>query len=78
MGHKMPAAGAELYDAIDATPYGNELIQHFALRALAAEKLGVGAKIDLLAVSYSSNDYVGHSMGRTRRRFATWRSASTS
>jgi arylsulfatase A-like enzyme len=33
------------------------------LHALAAEKLGTGGKIDVLAVSYSSNDYVGHRVG---------------
>ncbi len=63
MGHQMPAAGVDLYNAVDATPYGNELIQECALKALAAEKLGAGDKIDLLAVSYSSNDYVGHKYG---------------
>jgi predicted AlkP superfamily pyrophosphatase or phosphodiesterase len=63
MGHKMPAVGVSLYDAVDTSPYGNELIQECALKALAAEKLGTGAKIDLLAVSYSSNDYVGHRYG---------------
>jgi arylsulfatase A-like enzyme len=63
LNHKMPKAGAALYDEIERTPYGNELIQQFALRALAAEKLGAGAKTDILAVSYSSNDYVGHRYG---------------
>ncbi len=63
MGHQMPAAGVDLYGAVDATPYGNELIQQCALKALSAEKLGMGDRIDLLAVSYSSNDYVGHKYG---------------
>jgi arylsulfatase A-like enzyme len=55
--------GTGLYNQIEASPYGNELINQFALRALAAEKLGTSAKIDVLAVSYSSNDYVGHNVG---------------
>jgi hypothetical protein len=64
MGHKTPAAaGKALYTELEATPYGNELIEQFALRALAAEKLGTGSKIDVLAVSFSSNDYVGHRVG---------------
>src|SRR3984885_1939154 len=34
MGHKVPAAADEkLYNALEATPYGNELIEQFALRA---------------------------------------------
>ena len=63
MAHKMPAAGPGLYQEMETTPYGNELIQQFALRALTAEKLGATAKIDLLTVSYSANDYVGHRYG---------------
>ena len=64
MGHKMPTtADAKLYNGVDATPYGNELIEQFALRALASEKLGRTNKIDLLTVSFSSNDYVGHALG---------------
>ena len=64
LNHKMPEAGRALNDEVEATPYGNELIQMLALRALSAEKLGTTAnKTDLLAVSYSSNDYVGHRYG---------------
>jgi predicted AlkP superfamily pyrophosphatase or phosphodiesterase len=62
--HKMPESGRALNDEVEATPYGNELIQMMALRALAAEKLGtIANKTDLLAVSYSANDYVGHRYG---------------
>jgi len=63
MSHKMPPSGPALYLQMESTPYGNELIQQFALRALAAEKLGTTAKTDLLTVSYSANDYVGHRYG---------------
>ena len=69
MTHKMPAARRQRsITEIEATPYGNELIQQFALRALAAEKLGTTAKVDLLTVSYSANDYVGHRYGPDLRR----------
>lgn len=64
MGHQMPAAAdAKLYAALEATPYSNELVEQFALRALTSEKLGESGKIDLLTVSYSGNDYVGHRDG---------------
>jgi hypothetical protein len=63
MKHKLPGAGKELYGGIEYTPGGNELIQRLALAALSGEKLGAGAKIDLLTVSYSANDYVGHLYG---------------
>ncbi|HEY2842741.1 MAG TPA: alkaline phosphatase family protein, partial [Bryobacteraceae bacterium] len=64
MGHKAPAAlGPPLYTAVDASPYGDELLQALALRALDAENLGTGSKTDMLAISYSSVDYVGHRDG---------------
>ncbi len=64
MGRKMPGtADAKLYNDLEATPYGNELIEQFAQRALVSEKMGVTNKIDLLAVSFSANDYVGHALG---------------
>ncbi len=64
MGKKMAGTpDAKFYAALDATPFGNELILQFAEKAIAAEKLGAGSKIDLLAVSFSANDYVGHALG---------------
>jgi Type I phosphodiesterase / nucleotide pyrophosphatase len=64
MGKTMAATpDAKFYAGLDATPYGNELILQFAEKAIVAEKLGAGAKTDLLTVSFSSNDYVGHSLG---------------
>lgn len=49
--------------SLEATPWGNEIIEEFAERALAAEKLGQHEGTDMLAVSFSSNDYVGHAVG---------------
>jgi predicted AlkP superfamily pyrophosphatase or phosphodiesterase len=49
--------------AIEATPWGNEMIEEFAERALDGESLGKHSGVDLLAVSFSSNDYVGHAVG---------------
>ena len=64
LGHKMPAElGPQLYSAVDASPFGDELLQALAIRALSAENLGSGPKTDLLAISYSSVDYVGHRDG---------------
>jgi predicted AlkP superfamily pyrophosphatase or phosphodiesterase len=64
MGKTMAAtADAKFYAALDATPFGNDLILQFAEKAIVAEKLGTGSKVDLLTVSFSSNDYVGHALG---------------
>ena len=48
---------------IKATPYGNEIITEFGLLALEKEKLGLDEYIDVLALSYSTPDYVGHRFG---------------
>jgi hypothetical protein len=58
------AAGApQLYSKIPASPWGNELVEGFAEAAFTGEKLGQGDTTDMLTVSFSSNDYVGHAMG---------------
>jgi hypothetical protein len=62
LGHKLPD-DAKLYSALEANPLGNDLIQAFAERALSAEQLGKHTGTDILAVSFSSNDYVGHAFG---------------
>jgi hypothetical protein len=49
--------------SVEATPWGNEMIEQFAEAALAGEQLGKHATTDILAVSFSSNDYVGHAVG---------------
>jgi hypothetical protein len=60
---KMPPAGPALYSALDASPFSNELIERFAESALQAEQLGQRDVTDLLAISFSANDYVGHAYG---------------
>jgi len=63
-GRVMPAApGAQLYGAIAGSPYGNDLLLAFAETALEHEALGQRTATDLLSVSFSSNDSVGHSWG---------------
>jgi predicted AlkP superfamily pyrophosphatase or phosphodiesterase len=51
------------YDKLAASPWGNELVEQFAEQALASEKLGQRAATDLLTISFSSNDYIGHAVG---------------
>jgi len=63
-GHAMPAAvGAPLYAALYGSPYGNELLAAFAETAIEAERLGQRGVTDILSVSFSSNDAVGHAYG---------------
>lgn len=58
-----PKGSKEPYAKIPASPWGNELIESFAEEALAGEKLGARGATDLLTVSFSSNDYIGHQTG---------------
>lgn len=51
------------YDLLKATPYGNSLTTDFAIAALKGEQLGQDDITDVLAVSYSGTDYVGHNFG---------------
>jgi hypothetical protein len=55
--------GPGLYAATYNSPYGNDLLEQFAIRALDAEKLGQRDATDLLSVSFSSNDAIGHALG---------------
>jgi predicted AlkP superfamily pyrophosphatase or phosphodiesterase len=59
----MPREAAALYAAIDASPFANEMIERLAEIAMQAEQLGQRDVTDLLAVSFSANDYVGHASG---------------
>jgi hypothetical protein len=59
----MPAGGPTLYSAIDASPFANQMIEQMAEAAIQNEQLGQRDVTDLLAVSFSANDYVGHSAG---------------
>ena len=51
------------YGIIRTTPYGNTLTLAMAKATLENEKMGQGETTDLLAVSLSSTDYIGHRFG---------------
>lgn len=55
--------GRVFYNALDYSPFGNDLLVAFAGQAIANENLGADSDTDLLSVSFSSNDYVGHRFG---------------
>jgi hypothetical protein len=63
LNHKMPVEHKQLYAGLAASPFGNDVIEKFAEQALQAEQLGKRDVADLLAISFSSNDYVGHQAG---------------
>ena len=58
----------KMYDKNDAgvlraTPFGNNLLADFAMKAIEKENLGKDNDTDFLAISFSSTDYVGHILG---------------
>jgi predicted AlkP superfamily pyrophosphatase or phosphodiesterase len=54
-------------DSVCMSPFGNDLELDFARAAIEGEKLGSHAGPDLLAVSLSANDEVGHTFGPMSR-----------
>lgn len=61
---KMPSTPDTMfYSNIEKSPYGNEILEELAELAIENEKLGQHAGIDVLTVSFSSNDKVGHAFG---------------
>lgn len=51
------------YEIIKGTAYGNSLTADFAIAAIDGEQLGKDNITDVLTVSFSSTDYVGHNFG---------------
>ena len=53
----------EGYSFVKYTPMGNTMTKDFAERAILKEKLGKDKYTDLLAISFSPIDYIGHFYG---------------
>jgi predicted AlkP superfamily pyrophosphatase or phosphodiesterase len=57
------APAANFYLALDYTPFSNDLLLSFVEQAITSERLGADEDVDVLTVSFSANDYVGHRYG---------------
>src|SRR4030095_11890316 len=57
------AAGRTFYNALDYTPFSNDLLLAFVQQAVINEHLGEDDDTDVLSISFSANDYVGHRYG---------------
>ena len=55
--------GRAFYTALDYSPFVNDLLLTFAQQAITSEQLGQDEDTDVLTVSFSANDYVGHRYG---------------
>ena len=54
---------AGFYEIVGSTPLANDYEFEFAKELVLYEKLGAGAATDLLVISLSANDILGHQMG---------------
>lgn len=59
----LAAPGRNFYLALDYSPFTNEMLVSFAQEAIVNEQLGQDDDTDVLTVSLSANDYVGHRFG---------------
>lgn len=55
------------YNILKCSPWGSTLTCELAIEAIQAEKLGQDNDVDLLAVSFSSPDVIGHRFGSNSR-----------
>ncbi len=56
-------ANRECWSVLDYSPFSNDLLVGFTQAAIENENLGRDADTDVLTVSFSANDYVGHRFG---------------
>jgi predicted AlkP superfamily pyrophosphatase or phosphodiesterase len=68
LGSTAPRAGkdgtpAGFYEVIGSTPFANDYQLQFAKELVLYEKLGAGPATDLLVISLSANDILGHQVG---------------
>ena len=54
---------AGFYEVVGSTPFANEYELEFAKELVVYENLGAGQATDLLAISLSPNDILGHQVG---------------
>jgi predicted AlkP superfamily pyrophosphatase or phosphodiesterase len=55
--------GVKFYDQFQASPFASDHLVNFAKSAIENEGLGADDITDLLTISFSANDLVGHSFG---------------
>ena len=56
-------AGQRFYTQFQYTPFANDYLVDFAKAAIESEQLGADDTTDLLTVSFSANDLLGHACG---------------
>jgi hypothetical protein len=62
-GKNKDGAPASFYEVVGSTPFANDYQLEFAKELVLYEKLGAGPATDLLVISLSANDILGHQVG---------------
>ena len=60
---KLDKPGPDFYEAYATTPWANDLELELARAAIENEHLGQGEATDVLGISLTANDYIGHTFG---------------
>lgn len=55
--------GSRFYNAFQFTPFASDYLSGFAKAAIEGEELGKDEYVDMLSISFSSPDLIGHSYG---------------
>lgn len=61
--HELGKSDDGTYGTLPNSPFGNTVVKDFAKKAIDHEALGSDAITDVLAISFSSTDYIGHQFG---------------
>ena len=61
--HVFTTNGGKNFTALRSTPFGNTFTLDFSKKLIENEKLGMSAQTDMLCISLSSTDYIGHRFG---------------
>ncbi len=64
--HK-PASATDYYKSLSRTPFGSIALLNLTKEVAVKENLGADAVPDILCVSFSPNDYIGHQFGPLSR-----------
>jgi arylsulfatase A-like enzyme len=65
--HPLPADAGEAASLVRATPFMDDLVVAFALDGVSKLELGTGPGTDLLSISLSATDVIGHRFGPDSR-----------
>ena len=61
--YELAGLAGDAFGVVTSTPWGNTITKEMAIEAVKGENLGKGKETDFLAISFSTPDKIGHSVG---------------